>query len=1139
MRNRLWVSCLYLFGSLLICPLLCAQLETGSITGVVSDPSGAAIPSAKVSIKNQATNVVFPALTDAAGFYSAPQLPPAVYTITVRATGFSTAVRPDVEVRVNDQLRVDFNLQVGAVTQTVEVKGEAPLLQTQGATAGQVVDSKQTIELPLNGRYFMQLATLAPTTVTYPVLSGVIPQNTYMNLGGARTNQVNNLLQGIDDTAFSAYSAPMIDPPIDSLQEFKIETNDSSVETARLAGAVVNATIKSGSNAFHGTAYDFLRNNVFNARNFFATTAATKPEFTRNQAGASLGGAFIKNKLFFFLNYEANRQRQNAIYTTEVFTASQVAGNFSSALGAQIGTDSLGRPVYKGEIYNPFTVRAVTAGAADPVTGLVATSSGNVRDPYTGNQVTNISPIVQKVLADMPLPNYKGNVNYLVSESNPLDTDTYVGRIDWAKSERNTIESYFVDGALAHTAAPVLGLPLDGGYGANSTSQTWTQRLWGLGWTHIFRPTDLNELRVAYVRSAEKRYNFLSDTDVNSEFGIPYGFPGDNYGGLADLSVSGFQQIGVVASSPFFQYIGKYQINDTYTAIRGPHTLKFGFWYLKSHFYNQYNCNYCRGYEVFDGVFTRQVGFSGSGSSAADFLAGVADTAEDASTTNGNYKGIDIEGFAQDEWHATKKLSITAGLRYQFDPSIWVSDGRASSVTFGPNFSNPQVVVPSNMSSYWFNQMANVWFPFIPVVRGNNLTNGLTGHDLTGWAPRLGIAYQLTPKTVIRAGWGVFHAFNDMNSGVAITVNPPEKETVNLSSNTVNPNIVIAQNPFGANPLGSALVNPGFYGIPAVNQRSGFTQDWNFIVQHELPGSWVLEVAYVGNNTTHDFVYPNVNDAYPVAPSNTTTPQSRRRVSTVLGNLPYYSNQGLVNYESAYINVTKRFSQGLSLLANATWSRALGEQQTQGNSFNTSSIQNPLNMHAEYGPLEYDVKDHISIGYLYELPIGRGKRYLGGASGALSQLAGGWQINGITTLQGGFPFTPTLNYSLGKTFTNSRPDYLGNAYAGAHRVNEWINPSAFQIPSSAAISAGDFYGQEGVGVVRQPGFVNFDFSIFKTFPIRESKSLVFRAEAFNLTNTPNLGLSGSVVNTVEAAGFGSVTTAGDPRVLQLALKFIF
>jgi hypothetical protein len=1146
MAKRLAIA--FIVCILTVVSSLFAQQETGSITGQIVDPSGAAVPGAQLTITNQSTNIPFDTTSDATGLYSAPQLAPGIYSVTVRATGFKSEVRPEIEVRVNDRLGINFSLQVGAVTQTVEVFEAAPLLQTEDNTAGEVIDTQRTQELPLNGRNFLQLATLAPATVPYPAQSGQLPENTNMNLGGTPTSEQNYLVNGMDMTFFISSGGPIAAPPIDAIQEFKVETNDYSADSGRLGGAVLNSTIKSGTNAFHGTAYDFLRNAELNARNALDETGS-KPEFTRNQFGGSIGGPFAKNKLFFFVNYEGYRQRQYAIDSTNVYTAAQKLGDFSSQLGSQIGTDALGRPVFGGEIFNPFTVRQVTAGLIDPVSGLMANQTTYIRDPYGSsnaptNVVTNINSVSQALINIVPAPNQAAGVfpNFVRPISNPLNIDTWVGRLDWNKSTKDSINGFILDADAQHNTQPVLGYPADGGCGCG---QVENQRMFVSGWTHIFNPTNLNEFRIAFVRNTSLNSSGSGSdmSSLNPQFGLPFPFQGPYVGGMTGIDVSNYTHIGTSEHDPFFQYTYKYEITDTYTHIRGNHQLKAGVWLMRQNFYNQKNCNFCRGTLGFNGIYTSQIGFNGAtGSSVADFLSGVVDSSNDGTVTNEKDVGHDVEWFVEDTWHVSHKLSVTPGVRYQWDPPSWEYRGDMSSVTFGAGYANPELVVPTNMSTANYNLMANTLFPYIPVVRATNLNLGLTHNFYTNFAPRLGIAYQVTPKTVIRTGWGVFYGFPELLSGAVLTVNPPSKLLIGVAADGVNPTYTINSNPFGASPFTHALLNPNFFSIRNPDLKPEFTQMWNFIVQHQLPKNWLLELGYLGNSTGDKYVINEVNDAFPALPGDVSSPQSRRMVSTLLGNLPELTPQGKAHYNALYFNVNKRFSQGLSILANYTWSRALGIGQDivdSINNLNSSQFQNPNDLQRAYGPLEFDVENHMSISLLYELPFGKGKAFMRDAAPVVNQIIGGWQVNTIVTAQGGFPITPTLGFSLTNTYANSLPNLVGNPYAGAHVApNQWLNPAAYAIPTSAQISAGDYYGNVGINSVREPAWANWDLSFFKMFPVTEKVNLQFRAEIFNFTNTPNWGLPGAV-NTTIGTGFGTIGMAGDPRVVQIALKINF
>jgi hypothetical protein len=1106
--------------------LLLAQQETGGLTGQVTDQSGAVIANARVTVTNQGTGVAFAATTSADGFYSAPQLAPGFYSVSAESPGLSKAIRKDIEVRVADRLRVDLPMQVGDVTQQVVIQAAAPLLQTEDATAGQVIDEHRINDLPLNGRNWLQLATLAPGTVTYPgAVDGQSPQDVILNIGGNRTNQTDYLIDGADNNMFLNSGTAVAYPPVDSLQEFKVETNDYTVDTGRMGGAVVNTTIKSGTNEFHGSAYDFLRNRDLSARNYFSSPTAPKPEFTRNQYGASLGGPVRKSKLFFFLNYEANRQRQDATTSTTVFTPAQRAGDFSSQLGKQIGVDALGRPVFSGEIFDPTTLMYSAAGTP-------------VRSGFPGNKIpaSMINPVSLKLMSLLPEPNTSGSPNYVVNLSAPLNIQTYVGRLDWVHSEKDSVYGHMIYSDVNQVTQPLLGNPLDGGSALPNLETDQRGAL--AAWTHIFNPSFLNEFSVQFLRDTWKPLTDNPTQNLNSYFGIGFPDPGAPAGGLALLTVSGYTSIGSNASTDV-QPIDKYALADSFTVVRGSHTLKFGIRGEQKRYYNQINCTYCRGTMSFSGAYTNQQGFGATGSSVADFLLGIGASAQYRTLASYAMQSNDVEAFVQDRWRVTSKLTVTLGLQYIYDPLPHETSGSESNVLFSlANPGSAQVVVPDNMSAAQFNLMKNVLLPFLPVNRATGLGSDLVRNPHLDFAPRLALAWQFTPSTVLRAGYGVFYGANDVTNA-SIGGNPPSRITLTPSGNNVTPSLFINQPIVPANPFSSALVNDPSFTVLDPNMRPSFNQMYNINLQHQLGGHWVVEVGYMGNRDSGILINVPINTALPALPNNTSSTQSRRIVSTALGAMTYLTPQGYSNYNALTVNVEKRFSAGFTLLANYTWSRALGVAPAFTEGINTPTIQNPLNLSSFYGPLEFDIKNRFVISSLYELPFGKGKRFLGNASRPLDLLVGGWQLNGIGTLQGGLPITPVLSLSLGKTDINSRPDLVGNTAPSNRGPSNWLNPAAFSIPNSAAVAAGDFYGNEGTGVVRAPGLANLDLSLFKDFTLRERIRLQFRAECFNCTNTPFFGESGSIGVTVGSPSFGKASIAADPRIVQLALKLLF
>jgi hypothetical protein len=1118
-------AALTIWLSLSIVPLS-GQQESASITGQVTDSSGAAVAGAQVTIRNEASGASFVSVTDGEGFYRAPQLRPAVYTISVAAPGFSTAVREGIVARVNDRLRVDMPLQVGAVTESVMVTGAAPLLQTEDATIGQVIDNQKIVELPLNGRSWLQLALLTPGAVTYGTYDSYNPQSQVMNLGGNRTMQTDFLIDGADNNSFVIAGGAQAHPPVDSLQEFKVQSNNYSVDTGRLGGSVVNATIKSGTNDLHGTAYEFLRNRELNARNYFSSPRASKPQFTRNQFGASLGGPMVRNRLFFFANYEGNRVRQDSVLARQVFTDAQKAGNFAPQLGNPIGMDALGQAVRAGQIFDPYSLQTASNGSP-------------VRMPFPNNMIpaSQINPVTRTLINLVPQPNSAGSPNFVRNVGASRGIDTYLGKFDFVRSVKDTISGRLIWADTHQMTAPALGFPADGVRDGGTGGVTeFGQRTAYATWTHVFRPSDLNELRAGYLRATARAVNLQPQDNLNSRFGVlAFPDPGPPAGGLAVLTISGFTALGSGFTTS--QPIVKYELSDSYTAIRGAHSMKFGFRVGDKRFYNQLVCTNCRGTMGFSGVYTNQPGFGASGNAVADFLLGIGSSGQFRNRASAYDFSRDFLAYAQDQWRINAKLTFTLGVLWAYNPASYERYGNSSNVQFDLATRSAVIVVPNRQREATFNNMKNVLFPYMTVQRAGDLDDTLVNDSRLNFAPRLGIAYQVNSRTVIRTGYGIFHGFPDVVNAVP-SLNPPSRVRFDLTGNNINPTVFIDRPMVPSDPFSATPVNP-FMTARDPNVRPDVTQMYNVTLQRQFGGAMVLEVGYMGSRSSRVLIDVPINNAAPALPNDTSSVQSRRRVSNRLGAFSYLSPQGFSNYNALVVNLEKRFSHGFSALASFTWSRALGVAPPITEGINGQAIQDPTNLAREYGPLEFDIMRRFVTSYLYELPFGRGKRFLGAGSRAVDLLLGGWQFNGITTLQAGFPLTPTLTYSLGKTDTVSRPNLIGDPANTTRQPHDWLSAAAFAIPSNAEILAGNFFGNEGVGVVRSPGLVNFDLSVFKNFDVREGMRVQFRTEIFNATNTPYFGAPGSVGLTVGTPTFGRVTSAGDPRVLQLGLKLLF
>ena len=759
-----------------------------------------------------------------------------------------------------------------------------------------------------------------------------------------------------------------------------------------------------------------------------------------------------------------------------------------------------------------------------------------VRDAYDGNVIpaSRINPTSSAIIGLSPQPQRPGAPNYTVVRSSPLDIDTSLARIDYLLSSNDNLFGHIILSDGGTDLGPVLGPTLDGGGSFQGTHQN----KYALGWTHTFSPTDLNDFRIGYVRNLRDTRHLPQSEDLNAKFGIPTpALDGDLFG-LSTMNLSGFASMGAFVGF-WLQPIDKYSLADSYTMIRGSHNLKFGFDGLLKTFRNIRSCIFCRGVLNFSGVFTRQPGFSGTGSSAADFMTGTVNSALLANVYREKDGGYDLDWFVQDRWSATSRLTITAGLRYQLHQPHWEARDNLVNMLFEPGFTNPEMIVNEGMAAEPF-ELLRTQIPGVPLRRTSEYGRSLVKLSKGNFAPRLGIAYRVASKTTMRLGYGIFYGFPDATSSGVLSISAPNLVIISQGSNQVDPTLLIDQPPFGDDPFNRKLTNPSFLATMDPNMRPEFIQNYNLIIQHEFAPGWLAELGYMGSRTTRLLTRANVNDATPALPTDTSSPQSRRRASTELGNITYFAGQGHANYNAFFANVEKQFFEGFSMLANYTWSRALGVEGSFYLAVNQSSFVNPFDLARDYGPLGFDVKHRANISYVYELPFGKGKRFLGKRAGSVvNHLVGGWQLAGITTLQGGLPLTPVLGSSLGKTFSNSRPNSVGDPAASSRQPHDWLNRDAFAVPTDQEIAAGNFFGNGGTGTARAPGLVNIDFAVMKNVTISERVRAQIRAESYNFTNTPSFGRPGSVSTNFNAGSFGKVTSAGDPRVIQVGMKLIF
>lgn len=1167
-------SLLILLACLSLTAGLWAQKDTGTIAGTVTDPSGAVLAGAKVLVTDLDRGGAFTTTTNQSGEYVATPLKVGRYTVTVEHSGFKRAISQPVSLDVQQRAVVNIKLQLGQATESVEVTGSAPLLETQTSELGQVVNARQVSNLPLNGRNFAQLALL--TAGTTPSEPGARDEQSFgFSAGGARSLQNNFLLDGIDNNSnlpdLLNESNYVIQPPVDALQEFKVQTNAYSAEFGRGNGAIVNAVIKSGTNSLHGSGWGFLRNNVLDARNFFDPVGPTPP-YEQYQFGGTLGGpVFIphvydgRNKTFFFVDYEGLRIHQADTQTLLVPDALQRAGNFASLLdtSTQTGVDCNGRPTYGGEL---FDTRLTQISAGSP-TGLCGVPIGG----YTaGGLPTNIipggkiDPLAAKLMALFPAPNVSGNpaFNYVANPVENTHRSNFDTRIDQKFSDKdNAFIRFSYEDQPRIIPSPFQNNIADGG-GFFSGIEDNSYRSVALSETHVFRPTLVNEFRFGYNRVNSHRFQFNFDKDISGQIGFP-GVPFTPInGGLPQLNFDdgSAPTLGSPTFLPSVELQNTYVLSDNLTWVKGKHTVKYGTEIRREEF-TIFQPAESRGTEGFSNGFTDNPAKPGTGGfGQASFLIGLADGGGINNLHNVDYHRPIYSFYTQDDWRVTQKLTLNLGLRYELFTTV--KERFNEQGTFDLNDpTTPTIIVPKGQTM----QLTPTLASQIRVAPTGS--TGLVPVDTNNFAPRIGFAYQLTPSTVVRGGYGLFYGGqeNGPYSNPSPGFNPPFFVTQSFNSPcgaaSANPALFASGNDCAVPGIsnqpglipGSAGISVGFpaTSLTDPNTPTLFTvdprlvtpymQQWNFGIERQLGGDTMLQITYAGSKGTKLFTFYNGNQADP-SPDPNAAFAPRRPVPAIDTSVSLFASDGGSKYNSLQTRLEKRFTHGFSLLASYTYSNAednasnanLGSQNNDGFRW----FKHP---EWEWGHASFDVRHRFTLSYIYQLPFGHGQRYLSGASGAVEQILGGWQVAGITTISSGNWYTP-LDGNGG--FANSDGGQLPNVVADPNSSSHCLPGTFFNTCAFVDPPLGSF-GNAARNSVLGPGAQTWDLSIFKTFSVTERAKLEFRSEFFNLPNHTNFLLSKSGPQesnnstVLGASQFGFLTAARPPRQIQFALKLSF
>ena len=1097
----------------LLCATASAQVNTASLTGLVKDPSDAVVTEAAVKTRNTATGVERSTLTNSVGYYFFGNLPVGTYEITAEKPGVEKAATT-VTLDAAEKGRQDFALTVRTVETVANVEAAAPLLSPDDASLGSTVDSKYVTEYPLLLRSWDDLVNLVAGVQgqRYTDQGGSTSNGRTggFNVHGVRSLQNNFILDGIDNNSISEnvqeLTTQVIRPSVDTIQEFKIITNPYSAEYGRNPGAAISVVTKGGTNQVHGLAYEYLRNRVFDANDFFSNRQGlAKPENVQNQFGGNLGGLIRKNKLFSFFDFEGTTIRKGQLRSTTVPTPFERAGDFSAAAGA-------------AEHINYPTLYDQSSGA-----------------PFPNNRIpaARIDPLATKIVSLFPAQTVAGAaLNNFFRNANLMDDGwRYSGRIDWQPDEQDSVftritftnRNRFIPGNFG-------GIP-DGTASSAQGRQQLTAYQVPIGWTRTIGPRLVNDLRIGFARDNSQAEQDPFGLNHTADYvpGVPENPAFD--GGVPMIT---FANLNTFIGSPNFlpkhQVTQQYQFTDTLSWTLGRHQLKFG-GDVRAPLRNLFqDIPATRGSLNFDRIFTCQrLGnnqcAANTGYSYADFLVGAVQGAQLSNLFQVDQRFHMISGFVQDDFKVTRRFTMNIGLRYEFDTPVWDAKNRLA------NFN------PSGAGSLIYASSGSIYDRALVNPNDHNL------------APRLGLSYQLTPRTVLRAGFGIFYTpFERIGSEDQLALNPPGLINNNLSlSSTATAPLFSLSSGFPSNFLDPAQLSLQRVRIRAANPNApnSYVQQWSFGVQRELPAGLFVEADYVGTKSTHLNTLRDLNQPLNNGVNVLANAQGQPiLLYPTFGQIEYRDPLGNAVYHGLDFTLERRFRAGLAFRTAYTWSKSIDDTAEHLSAYGSNSFgQNGYNFHTWRGPSDFDVPQRLVFSYVYELPFGKGKPLAG--HGIISYIAGGFQTSGSLTLASGRPFTMFASgnsSSIDIGLQNALANVIG-APVMPQTVTCWVYAS--KNPGCSGISGSDAFATPSVGVLGNAGRNNlrgpdtkvFDFALDRSFSISERTGLEFRWEVFNLSNTaqfalPNSNYSGGTPGVITAL-------AGDARIMQFALRLKF
>ncbi|MDQ3214367.1 MAG: carboxypeptidase regulatory-like domain-containing protein, partial [Acidobacteriota bacterium] len=1085
-----------------------AQAPSGEISGVVVDSSGSAVPGVRITLINQATNAVRDITTNESGLYVIPAIPPGTYALKAELTGFRSVERRDIELQVGSANRIPITLEVGDVNEVLQVAGRAPLLQTETASIGTVIDNRTIVGLPLNGRNYLQLASLIPGATTNGPSSSQGKQrmggqrNSFaLNVAGQRVHFNHYSLDGVENTDLN-FNSYMLLPSVDALQEFKVESGLFDAEYGR-AIAQINASTKSGTNQLRGSVFQFHRNSALDAKNYFDPKNRPIPPFRRNQYGLTTGGPVVRNRLFFMVNWEGLRERKSLTASPSVPLTAWRSGDFSGlrdASGALV-------PIY------------------DPATR-VFDAAGNVLQAPTAfpNNVIpagRIHPASKKLAEFYPLPEVeRTGANFTNHEARTVDADQFTYRLDFSQSSRS---NWFLRHSISRErgydpfAIPNMGI---------NTDTDVAQAV--VGNTRSFGSNKVNDIRIGYghlknghISPRANNVNVVADLGIN--------IPNDNplYWGVPNVGITGLSGVGEESDAPFINDDTTFQIVDNFSWVFGQHSVKFG-GEVRKVIYDQIGGVVTRGRFAFDGRYTQNPLLPAAqrgGAAFADFLLGHFNRAEgQVGAPVANFRSNYFALFLQDSWKARSNLTVNYGLRWEYDQPFWDENDAIVNIDFKWDNSAEPVFVRAGTGDPFEGNPPFRLASDVQYVRDGRFGRGAYRSDFNDFAPRVGIAWAISPKTVIRSGGGIYYV-RDIGNAVFDTVrNAPFTIRRDEPAESFRPNLSFEQ-PFARTGA------PTFILANQYDEPSTYIAQWSLGAQRELSEGLTAEATYFGSAGVHLRRLMSYNNPEPsqLANSNLARPFPK------FGSIQVMNAPGHSSYHALYLKLQRRFSRGFTFLSSFSWGKSIdngsGIRTTDGDPLTPS---NNYDLDLERGLSAFDFRRRLTTTWLWELPFGRDKHWMN-EGGVAAAVLGGWQFGGILTLQDGFPFTVTCgpgNIQNGGGICY--PDSTGVDWRLARNERtrtRYFNTEAFVDRNPAG---GPFrYGTVGRNSLIGPGFISLDASANKKFTLSGDTHLELRVEAFNLPNLPIWNQPGSQLRT---PNFGVInSTRLDSRQVQVGL----